>query len=166
MKLQKATTAHKKRIMELIDEAKAFLQASGVDQWQDGYPDDKDIDKDIARSIGYVLEEEGHIIGYSAIDMAGEPAYATLKGQWLNDDPYIVVHRMAVDNTQKGKGLAQAMFREVENLAKEQDIHTIRIDTDEDNTIMRHILEKQGYTYCGTIWFANSIKIAFQKILD
>ena len=141
MKLQKATTAHKKRIMELIDEAKAFLKASGVDQWQDGYPDDKDIDKDIARSIGYVLEEKGHIIGYSAIDMA-------------------------VDNTQKGKGLAQAMFREVENLAKEQDIHTIRIDTDEDNTIMRHILEKQGYTYCGTIWFANSIKIAFQKILD
>lgn len=30
MKLQKATTAHKKRIMELIDEAKAFLKASGV----------------------------------------------------------------------------------------------------------------------------------------
>jgi hypothetical protein len=30
---------------------------------------------------------------------------------------------------------------------------------------MRHVIEKMGFTYCGTVIFANSPKIAFQKCI-
>jgi len=72
---------------------------------------------------------------------------------------------MAVDCTIRGKGLSQEMFKACENLARREGIQNIRVDTDEDNKIMRHILEKMGFVYTGTIWFDNSTKIAFQKVL-
>ena len=65
----------------------------------------------------------------------------------------------------RGKGLSQEMFKACENLARREGIQNIRVDTDEDNKIMRHILEKMGFVYTGTIWFDNSTKIAFQKVL-
>lgn len=30
---------------------------------------------------------------------------------------------------------------------------------------MQRVLEKQGFTYCGTVCFDNSGKIAFEKLL-
>lgn len=74
MELRKGTVRELDAAMALIDQAKAFLRAQGVDQWQSGYPD-------------------------------------------------------------------------------------------RDNRVMRHLLEKNGFTYCGTIRFDNSEKIAFEKVL-
>lgn len=31
--------------------------------------------------------------------------------------------------------------------------------------MMQRVLEKQGFTYCGTVCFDNSEKIAFEKLL-
>lgn len=164
MELVKATIEEADPIMDIINQAKAFLKSQGVDQWQTGYPARSDIERDLRDGIGYVLKEDGKIIGYAGVDTRGEKAYDTLKGSWLNDDPYLVIHRMAVDNTIRGKGLAQEMFHACETLAQSLDIHNIRVDTDEDNHIMRHILDKLGFQYTGTIWFDNSVKIAFQKL--
>ena len=30
---------------------------------------------------------------------------------------------------------------------------------------MRHVFEKNGFDYCGTIWFDNSVKYAYEKML-
>ena len=67
------------RIMELIRQAKAFLKANGVDQWQDGYPEQEDIERDIRDGIGYVMTDDSIIMAYTGIDFRGEPAYDSLK---------------------------------------------------------------------------------------
>ena len=41
----------------------------------------------------------------------------------------------------------------------------MRADTDEKNGIMQHILEKNGFCLCGTIWFAGGDKLAYEKVL-
>lgn len=151
--------------MALINQAKAFLKSKGVDQWQDGYPEEQDIAGDIAAEKGYVLTDGDDMIAYCCIDFSGEPAYDGLKGQWLADGPYVVIHRMAVSDAYKGQGLAKRLFMEAETMAKARDVHSVRVDTDEDNAIMRDIIAAMGFTYCGTIWFANSTKIAFQKLI-
>lgn len=163
MEFRKAQENDTMRIMELIRQAKAFLKANGVDQWQDGYPEQEDIERDIRDGIGYVMTDDGIIMAYTGIDFRGEPAYDSLKGTWLNEEPYAVIHRTAVDNAVKGRGLAQQIFAETERIAREREVYNIRIDTDEDNKIMRYIIEKMGFTYCGVVIFANSPKIAFQK---
>ena len=43
MKLVKAERTDAIRIMEIINEAKAFLRSQGVNQWQTGYPAMADI---------------------------------------------------------------------------------------------------------------------------
>ena len=40
----------------------------------------------------------------------------------------------------------------------------IRIDTHRDNVIMRHLLEKHGFKYCGIIYLENGDeRLAYQK---
>ena len=45
-------------------------------------------------------------------------------------------------------------------------IQNLRIDTHEDNVIMRHCIEKAGFRYCGVIHLlSGDPRLAFQKIL-
>lgn len=152
--------------MELINQAKAYLKAQGIDQWQTGYPDEACIMKDIQHKKGYfMLSDEHEIIAYLCIDFDGEPAYEGLSGKWLSGakEPYVVVHRLAIAESVRGSGNAAAAFRLTEQLALEKGVHYFRVDTDDQNVIMKHILQKQGFTYCGEIWFDNSVKIAYEK---
>lgn len=165
MELKVATANNIPRIMELIEQAKVFLKNKGVDQWQKGYPDQACIVQDITAHKGYLCVSKQSIIGYLCIDFDGEPAYSELNGRWLSLDPYVVVHRLTLDNTIKGQGLASRVFQLVEDLSRARKVHSFKVDTDNDNTIMKHLLEKNGFQYCGTICFDNSEKIAYEKLI-
>ena len=165
MKLALAQEQNIPRIMALIDQAKAFLKANGVDQWQDGYPDRPCIEKDIEDKIGYLCLLGGKIVGYLCIDFCGERAYDSINGRWISDQPYVVVHRLALDNSVKGRGLTSCVLELVEDMARKRDVHSFKMDTDQDNDIMKHVLQKNGFSYCGTICFDNSEKIAYEKLI-
>jgi RimJ/RimL family protein N-acetyltransferase len=50
--------------------------------------------------------------------------------------------------------------------AKKPGKNSLRIDTHEGNVVMRRMLEKQGFTHCGTIYLANGDKrVAYEKVL-
>lgn len=152
---------------ELVRQAREFLKASGVDQWQGEYPNQGTISDDIAAGNGYILAEEGPggmVIGYTCISFEGEPCYEAIVGSWRSSQPYAVIHRTAVHNACKGRGLASQFLAEAEKLCLEKGIHSIRIDTDQDNQIMKRVLEKNGYEYCGVIRFDDSPKIAYEKM--
>lgn len=165
--LRNAKAGEETIAMDIIDQAKAYLKAQGIDQWQTGYPNMEAILGDIEKQRGYFILEGDTIFGYACIDYEGEPAYKELKGNWLSgaDDPYVVVHRMAFSKESRGKGLADVAFRLVAEQAKAKGISNFRVDTDEANQIMQHVLKKNGFTYCGVIWFDNSEKIAFEKLI-
>lgn len=165
MRFSQATANDKDSVMKLIDEAKKYLKSLGVDQWQKEYPALQDIEKDILDAKGYILKDNDAIIAYACIDFDGEESYKTLNGKWLTNDRYAVIHRMAIDNNYKGKGLATAFFKYAEGLCKTKNIKSIKVDTDEANERMKHILLKNGFVYCGTIRFDNSDKIAYEKLL-
>ncbi len=163
MKLINTTLDDINTAMEIIDEAKAHLKEQGIDQWQNGYPDYNCIKSDAEKSIGYFIIEEEEIIGYLCMDFSGEPAYNTLEGSWSSDRDYVVVHRMAFSNKARGNNLASQAFSLVEEHSRAKGVNYFRIDTDEDNKKMQHIIKKNGFTYCGVINFDNSEKIAFDK---
>lgn len=166
-KLQRAGAGEAALAMKLIDQAKAFLKAQGIDQWQTGYPDLACIQRDLQGGKGYfMVDEDGGIAAYMCIDFDGEPAYAGLNGAWLTGgDNYLVVHRLAVDSACRGRGLASKAFELAQAMGLERGVRSIRVDTDGDNRIMQRVLDKNGYTYCGVIRFDNSDKIAYEKII-
>lgn len=163
LNLKLAQTGDAQLAMSFIDQAKAHLKAQGIDQWQTGYPDLACIETDIDLQKGYFLTDGQTPVGYLCIDFEGEPAYLDLKGEWASNKAYGVVHRMAIGDECRGRGLAGQTFELVQQLCLERDIHCIRVDTDAANEKMQHVLAKAGFTYRGTIWFDNSEKIAFDK---
>ena len=82
-----------------------------------------------------------------------------LKGEWVDDTlPYVTIHRLA--STKDSNGVAKACFDWCWSQC-----HNLRVDTHEDNVIMRHCIEKAGFRYCGIIHLLNGDpRLAYQKI--
>ena len=162
---RKATVSDITQIWVIIQQAIERRKNDGSQQWQDGYPNETVIQQDIAKSTGYVLTDGDTIAGYAAILFNDEPAYELLKGKWLTNGDFLVVHRVAISDDYLGKGLAQKIFLFTEGLALENNILSIKVDTNFDNIPMLNILEKLGYTYCGELTFRGGVRKAFEKKL-
>lgn len=156
------------RIMEIIRQAQTYLKSQGVDQWQNGYPDETAIESDIKNNISYVLEEEGEILATSAISFEGEPTYNKIyEGKWIGADEFAVIHRIAVANNCKGHGLAGRLIKETANLCSKRNVKSIRIDTHTENLAMKNCIKKNGFEYCGIITISDgSQRVAFEKIIE
>lgn len=147
-----------KRVQEIYSFARGFMiMNNNPHQWQDKYPETNAIIEDIKLGNSYVLEENGCIFGVFSMFFGKDPTYEHIDGNWLNDYPYITIHKVASDGTHKGvlKSAIEYAFKFISD---------VRIDTHEDNNIMHHLLEKYGFTRCGVIYLANSDpRVAYQK---
>lgn len=151
-------------IWDILQGAIQRRKEDGSDQWQDGYPNPNVVKQDIIKGYGYVLTDRETVIGYAAVIVDDEPTYATIEGSWACDDGFMVVHRVAIADAYLGKGLAKKMIAFIEDLAQEQGVPSMRIDTNFDNVGMLHILEKTGYHYCGEIYVRHKPRKAFEKV--
>lgn len=167
MEFRKTTKKDIKRIMKIIDEAKIYFKENKINQWQDGYPNIKVIEDDIKNGCSYVLLKDNNVIGTSVIDFNGEETYNKIyKGRWLTNKEYAVIHRIAIDNSYKGLGIASEIIKNAEKLCVEKNIKSIRVDTHRDNISMQKLLKKNGFTYCGIIYLEDkSERVAFEKII-
>lgn len=151
--------------MDIIRHAKAFLRAQGIDQWQDGYPDEACIRDDIQAERGYFLTVDDEIAGYLCVDFGGEPAYEQIIGAWLTRSAYGVVHRLALFPAYRGKDLAGTAFELAAQLCRSRGIYSLRADTDPRNQRMQRAMKRSGFICCGTVVFQGTPKIAFEKTL-
>ena len=154
-------------ILKIIRQAQAYLKSRGIDQWQNNYPNLETIQKDIREQIGYVLVKDSLLLGTAAVSFDGERTYDRIyEGEWKSIQPYAVVHRIAVREEYKGQGLSSVMLEQIEEICLERGVHSIKVDTHEENLSMQKLLEKNGFAYCGVIYLEDhSKRIGFEKIL-
>jgi len=50
-------------VLKIIESAKERMKNMGLNQWQNGYPNENSIREDIDKGISYVMEENGEILG-------------------------------------------------------------------------------------------------------
>ena len=147
-------------IMAVLEAAKGIMRASGnTGQWVDGYPSEDIIMHDIACGHGFVVTEEGRIVGYFAFIPSPEPTYARIyDGAWLDDSaPYHVIHRIGSYPEVHG------VFRTLIEWSLERDSN-LRIDTHRDNKIMQHVIAQCGFSYCGIIYLnSGDERLAYQR---
>ena len=68
------------------------LRESGIDQWQNNYPNEEIVQEDIARGNNYILVEDGKVIGTVVLSFAEEESYKQIyDGQWLCGLAYAVI---------------------------------------------------------------------------
>ena len=104
--IRKATPEDMPKIMEIINDAKRSLKERGIDQWQSGYPNEEIILQDIAGGNSYLYIEDDELLATFGLFYGVDPTYVTIyDGEWLTDNPYSVIHRVAINGHLRGKGI-------------------------------------------------------------
>ncbi|ABK61540.1 MULTISPECIES: GNAT family N-acetyltransferase [Clostridium] len=167
MKFRKSTKSDITNILEIIFEAQNYFKKHNIDQWQDGYPNFETIDNDINKGYGYVLVKDEIILGTVALSFDKEESYTNIyDGKWLSNENSAVIHRIAISNKLKGNNLASVIIKHIEDICLNKNIHSIKIDTHEDNISMQKLLYKNNFKYCGVVYLEdNSKRIAFEKLI-
>lgn len=165
MNIRKANHKDLPIIWGIIQQAIEQRRQDGSKQWQNGYPNEQVIYDDIVNGYALVLISNQIIIAYTALIFGIEPAYTDLIGKWLSNGDYAVIHRVAVTNDVKRKGIATQLFELIEVRCIEQNIFSIKVDTNFDNIPMLKILEKLNYTYCGEVVLMGAPRRAYEKLL-
>ena len=151
------------RILEIYAIARRFMASTGnPNQWpDDSYPSRELLIEDIALGRLYCLEEAKMIEGVFMFSTEKDPTYSVIvDGEWPNDEPYGVIHRIASSGRVKG-----VLAKCVEFAKKSAD--NLRIDTHEENAVMQSALSKLGFEKCGIIFLENGDpRIAFQLIVN
>lgn len=157
------------QIMKIIRGAQAALAEEGVPQWQDGYPDEAVLRRDLTGGNCYVLRREGRIGAVGVLQTEPEPSYGTITGgAWRTGERYGTIHRLAVAADCRGAGAAHRLYGALERLCRERGMEAVRIDTHHKNDRMRNWILRQGFRYCGVIRLGDgeeSLRDAFEKSL-
>ena len=155
-----------KEVMEVIEDGRKLLKEEGNGQWQDGYPNTDDLRNDILNQQLYCVTLKGLIIGVMAITGREDAYHYLYEGEWLTNLDYLVMHRIAVRESNRESGVGTLLFQIFEEVAQKNNIHSLRIDTHQNNDIMVHLLKKCGFTYCGKVILPpHKDRIVFEKVI-
>lgn len=146
-------------LMKIYERAQAFMVENGnPNQWKKGHPRRDMIEEDINLGRLFVCVKGEKAECVFMYEEGDDPTYSYIEdGEWPNDRPYGVLHRIA--SAGNVKGIASVCldwcYEKCRNL---------RADTHEDNKVMQRVLEKNGFLRCGIIYIADGTpRIAYQK---
>ena len=78
MKIRNAELCDLPYLLEMLENAKASLRALGIDQWQNGYPNETTLREDIQNKIcRVVIDDENNILASAAVYVGDEPTCST-----------------------------------------------------------------------------------------
>ena len=157
-------------IMQVYAQAREYMNMQGnANQWGKQYPPRNLVEQDITTGKCYVVESEkdGEICGVFYFAVESDMAYKIIEGgQWRNDRPYGVVHRIAVGENAHNKGIAGKCIDYAVARCRETSVFDLRMDTHEDNIPMQRFLEKKDFRRCGKVYVEDgSERIAYHKII-
>lgn len=161
MEIVKAAPEDVEAIEKIYSDARLFMKKSGnLNQWVGNYPSREIIEGDIKENNLYVVKKNSEILAVFFFKTGEDETYIKIfDGEWLNDRPYGVIHRIAVSDTAHGMGVAKFCFEYCFGM-----ISNIKIDTHRDNIPMQKSLVKNGFKRCGIIYLKNGDeRIAFQR---
>ena len=168
--LRQATPDDLPRIIDIIDGAKKTLRDRGVEQWQQGYPNEEILKQDIQEDISYVLVLNGTVVGTAALQQGYDKNYQEMNsGSWDSDSDvtYSIIHRIAIEADHQGEYLSSALIQQLFTMSNYLGYRDVRIDTHPDNLVMQHIIISNGFEEKGTITMDedDGVRLAYQILL-
>ncbi len=161
MQIREATLNDLEQIEQIYSHARSYMRLNGnMNQWIGGYPQRDLLESDIAQHHLFVVEENEELLAVFACIYGEDPTYKVIyDGAWPNDEPYAVIHRIAIKANKKG--IATYCITHVLDKYR-----NVRIDTHKDNIPMQSLMKKLGFAYCGIIIIADgSPRLAYQKTI-
>ncbi|WP_423773364.1 N-acetyltransferase [Bifidobacterium psychraerophilum] len=132
-----------------------MAQNGNPSQWGSLYPLKETVQEDLRlhRTMLLVDHErdqgQERILAVFSVCEGEDPTYQTITdGQWLNDEPYVALHRVA------SAGIVPGVSHECLNWVIENH-RNVRGDTHERNKAMQHVFESAGFKRCGIVHLIN-----------
>ncbi len=153
-------------IEKMYEQAKILLSFHQSGQWQQHEPSLQTIKEDIRLGQCFGLFQEDRLVGTSAL-LRYDASYEVLTlGNWLNDEPYIVIHRFVIDASLHRLGLGSQFLQAIEAFALQEGVYNIRVDTHRLNIPMMKLLEKNQYVECGEVFIKGAgPRVVYHKVM-
>lgn len=151
--IRKGTSADLKDIWTLVQAAIAHMNAGGNPQWGPDYPGMTHFAQGIADGDLYAAcDASDRILGVAILNTWQEDCYEDLTG-WREQPPALVIHKVAVHPDAQRRGVASALFRFAFDLARQQGLKSVRMDTYCLNGKMQALIGKFDFCYMGNVHF-------------
>lgn len=151
LKADKAKIDEIEKIYDHIhDEEERGLAATG---WvRNVYPIRQTAMDALRRNDLFIIEDKGKVVASAVINQIQVEEYqnATWK-HCAKDQEVMVLHCLAVDPKEKGKGYGKAFVKFYEEYAKKHGCRTLRMDTNVINTKARKMYHKLGFEEVGIV---------------
>ena len=147
-------------ILTITKACGAKMIGEGIFQWNETYPNDKAFTNDIARNELYVFCENDCILGCIVISTFMDEEYRDVAWLTKTSQQYYI-HRLAVHPDHQGKGIARKLMDFAEQLAIENKITSVRLDTFSKNLRNQKFYKTRGYHRLGSIYFPKQSEFPF-----
>lgn len=142
----------------------ARMREQGIDQWDDLYPDETILARDVAAGTVHLLRDADTVIGCVAVDTTLDPLWSDM--DWSRPDAGAsAVHRLMVHPDRQGQGLARRLMSRAEAIARERGSHSVRLDAFLANPAALHLYESLGYRRTGTARMRKGEFAGFEKLM-
>lgn len=158
-------------VFALCIEAKETLAQRKVNQWQSGFPNRESLREDLESGECFAFCKNGRIAAFTRLSFENEEEYEHLKsGVWLTHGTrYATIHRTVVSAPYRSTGLSDRLFESAVRRARLASCKSIRVDTHRDNSAMRALILRQGFSECCTFLLpypdASPERIGYEKII-
>ena len=151
MELIKAAAGDLPELLDLYERVSDEMEKNGLRQWHWGvYPTEEMIRDDVEQGLMYIQRTDGAIAGAVAVfNGIDEPEYASVP--WTGGVNPGYFHRLAVDPSMQGKGIAGGMLDDIQQILRSAGCDSVRCDTNDKNTRARRLYEKMGFLPCGPV---------------
>jgi ribosomal protein S18 acetylase RimI-like enzyme len=146
----------------LIGECVRHMDAQGIHQWDDIYPDRAVIETDVTNGLLYVAREEGVCRAMVTVHDYQPSEYGPIEWQYPADR-LLVVHRLAVHPNCEGGGIGKKLMEFVEDMARSGGYEAIRLDAFPQNPRAVSLYENLGYRKAGSVIFRKGLFFLYEK---
>jgi GNAT superfamily N-acetyltransferase len=109
--------------------------------------------------------DNGELVGGFTLDQNQDAEYASVPWS-IVDDRVAVVHRLFVDPSHHGRGIAKKMMSVAERLATDLGCGSMRLDAFTLNPEALRLYQSLGYRDAGAVTFRKGVFRCFEKRLD
>jgi GNAT superfamily N-acetyltransferase len=151
-------------VLDIFSRAVVQMNDNGIRQWDELYPDKATLLTDIQREQMYVYVIDNRPIACVVLNDEQDSTYKAIRWS-CQSGRCAVVHRLCVDPLFQNGGVARRMLGAAEELLKQKNYISIRLDAFSQNPFALRLYERAGYTNRGEISLRKGVFYCYEKLL-
>ncbi len=140
------------QVMTIVARCVRDLQARGIDQWDDIYPNEEILSEDVRAGGLFVASRGGVTVGAVCVNDVQPELYRAVAWRCPDDHP-LMIHRLCVDPECQGQGIGLRLMRFAEAFARRKGCRSIRLEVYPTAAAAVGLYTRLGYALVGQVRF-------------